>query len=170
MQLSPFPCHLVPLRSKYFSQHPILKHPQPAFLPQCQRPGFTPIQNHGAKLYFYISWSLSFWVGTWKTTDSAPNDSKHSLILYVFVALDIAHAPYCHVTCPLYDIFPHYLKSADFPEKNYCTRKCVLIFSIIFVWNISNSKKNWARNDQKCISVFMYRCYSGQILTLKILN
>ena len=32
MQLSPFPCHLVPLRSKYFPQHPILKHPQPAFL------------------------------------------------------------------------------------------------------------------------------------------
>ena len=47
MQLSPFPCHLIPLRSKYFPQHPILKHPQPVFLPQCQRPGFTPIQNHG---------------------------------------------------------------------------------------------------------------------------
>ena len=46
MQLSPFPCHLVPLRSKYSPQHPILKHPQPAFLPQCQRPGFIPIQNH----------------------------------------------------------------------------------------------------------------------------
>jgi hypothetical protein len=41
MQLSPFPCHLVPLRSKYSHQHPILKHPQPAFLPQCQQPGFT---------------------------------------------------------------------------------------------------------------------------------
>ena len=47
LQLSPFPCYLVPLRSKYFSQHPVLKHPQSAFLPQCQRPGFTPIQNHG---------------------------------------------------------------------------------------------------------------------------
>ena len=34
MQLSPFACHLVPLRSKYSPQHPILKHPQPAFLPQ----------------------------------------------------------------------------------------------------------------------------------------
>jgi hypothetical protein len=32
-----------------------------------------------AKLYFYISWSLSFWTATLKTTDSAPNDSKHSL-------------------------------------------------------------------------------------------
>jgi hypothetical protein len=30
MQLSPFPCHLVPLiRSKYSPQRPILKHPQP---------------------------------------------------------------------------------------------------------------------------------------------
>ena len=46
MQLSPFPCHLVPLRSKYAPQHPILKHPQPALLPRCQRPCFTPIQNH----------------------------------------------------------------------------------------------------------------------------
>jgi len=26
-------------------QHPILKHPQPTFLPQCERPSFTPIQN-----------------------------------------------------------------------------------------------------------------------------
>jgi len=24
----------------------ILKHPQPTFLPQCQRPSFTPIQNN----------------------------------------------------------------------------------------------------------------------------
>jgi hypothetical protein len=26
-------------------QHPILKHLQPTFLPQCQRLSFTPIQN-----------------------------------------------------------------------------------------------------------------------------
>jgi len=61
MQLSPFPCHLVPLRSKYSLQHPILKHPQPAFLPQCQWPGFTPIQNHGqtySSIYILIFKSL----------------------------------------------------------------------------------------------------------------
>jgi len=29
--------------------------------------------------------------------------------------------------------------------------KCVLIFSTNFVWNISNSKKNWARCGQKCV-------------------
>ena len=33
------------LGPKYSPQHPILKHPQPTFLPQCQQPGFTPIQN-----------------------------------------------------------------------------------------------------------------------------
>ena len=27
-----------PLRPKYSPQHPILKHPQPTFLPQCERP------------------------------------------------------------------------------------------------------------------------------------
>ena len=35
------------LRPKYSPQHPILKHPQPTFLPQCQRPSFTPIQDNG---------------------------------------------------------------------------------------------------------------------------
>jgi len=45
MQFSPLPCHIVPLRSKY-SQHPILKHPQPTFLHQCEWPSCTPIQNN----------------------------------------------------------------------------------------------------------------------------
>jgi hypothetical protein len=35
-------CYLVLLRPKYPPQHPILEHPQPMFLPQCDRPGFTP--------------------------------------------------------------------------------------------------------------------------------
>jgi len=46
MQFPPLPCYLVPPRPKYSSQHPILKHPQTTFLPQCQRPSFTPIQNN----------------------------------------------------------------------------------------------------------------------------
>jgi len=28
---------------------------------------------------FFISYTLYFWVAKWKTKDSAPNDSKHSL-------------------------------------------------------------------------------------------
>ena len=39
------PCYLAPFRPKY-SQHPILKHPQPTFLPQYERPIFTPIQGN----------------------------------------------------------------------------------------------------------------------------
>ena len=35
-----------PLKSKYLPQHPILKHPQPTFLPHCKRPSFTRIQNN----------------------------------------------------------------------------------------------------------------------------
>ena len=31
---------------KYSPQHPILKHPQPTFLPQWERSSFTPVQNH----------------------------------------------------------------------------------------------------------------------------
>jgi len=33
--------------------------------------------------------------------------------------------------------------------------KCVLIFPKTFIWNISYSKKNWARYDQKRMQVFM---------------
>ena len=43
MQSPPFPRYLVPPRSKYSPQHHVLKHPQLPFLPQCQRPSFTPI-------------------------------------------------------------------------------------------------------------------------------
>jgi hypothetical protein len=38
--------HFIPLWSKYPPQHPVLKHPQSTFLPSCQRPSFTAIQNH----------------------------------------------------------------------------------------------------------------------------
>ena len=31
---------------KYSSQHPVFKHPQSTFLPQCERPIFTPIQSN----------------------------------------------------------------------------------------------------------------------------
>jgi hypothetical protein len=34
------------LGPKFSLQHPILKHLQPTFLPQCQQTSFTPIQNN----------------------------------------------------------------------------------------------------------------------------
>ena len=34
------------LSHKYSPQHPILKHPQPTFLPQCDKPSSTPIQHN----------------------------------------------------------------------------------------------------------------------------
>ena len=44
---------------------------------------------------------------------------------------------------------------ARFSETWYLVKKCVLIFSATFVWNISHSKSNRARYNQKRISVFM---------------
>ena len=46
MQSPPFPRYLVPPRFKYYPQHHVLKDPQLPFLPQCQLPSFTPIQNN----------------------------------------------------------------------------------------------------------------------------
>ena len=45
IELSPLSCYLVPLRPKCAPQQPILKHSQPAFLPQCKRPSVTPMHN-----------------------------------------------------------------------------------------------------------------------------
>jgi hypothetical protein len=45
MKFSRFNDYRFPLRHKYSLQQSILKHPQPMFLTQGQRPSFTPIQN-----------------------------------------------------------------------------------------------------------------------------
>ena len=74
----------------------------------------------------------------------------------------------CHA-CParLYNIFQHYLINSTIFEgkKKVPERKmCVLVFSTIFLTNISHSK-NRARYDHKCISVFMQSTlYSCPIL------
>ena len=51
---SPFP--LLPLSSRpnYLSQHLIHEHLQPMFLPQCERPRFTPIQNINKIVVLYV--------------------------------------------------------------------------------------------------------------------
>ena len=62
MQFPPFPRYLVPPRSKYSPQHHVLKHPQLPFLPQCQWPSFTPIQNNRqnySSTYLCLRWR--FW-------------------------------------------------------------------------------------------------------------
>ena len=60
MQSAPFPRYLVPLRSKYSPQHHIFKHPQLPFLPQCQRPSFTPIQNNRQRNIQYSVFNTVF--------------------------------------------------------------------------------------------------------------
>jgi len=55
------PITVVHPRPKY-SKHPIPKIPQPAILPQCQRPSFTPIQ-HNRQNYssVYLNLSISWY-------------------------------------------------------------------------------------------------------------
>ena len=58
------PLSLAPLKPRYLSQHPILKHPQPTriFIPNCEGPSFTPAHNNGQNyssvyLNIYIFWT-----------------------------------------------------------------------------------------------------------------
>jgi hypothetical protein len=68
MKFSPHPCYLIPVRPKYSPQHPILKHPQPTYLPQCLRPSFTPIQNRASDYKYNLMVTnerhTSFWYFT----------------------------------------------------------------------------------------------------------
>jgi hypothetical protein len=47
MQFSPTSLHFLSLRSKHSPQHLVQKHPQSILFPQCERLGFTPVQNNG---------------------------------------------------------------------------------------------------------------------------
>jgi hypothetical protein len=60
IQLPPISRHYISLRSKYSPQHPVLKHPQSLFLPYCQRPSFTPIQNNMQNYTFVYSNLFTF--------------------------------------------------------------------------------------------------------------
>jgi hypothetical protein len=55
MQFSPLSHHFISFRSKYSPQYPVLKHPQSIFLPSCQRPSFTFIQNYRQNYSFIYS-------------------------------------------------------------------------------------------------------------------
>jgi hypothetical protein len=69
-----------------------------------------------------------------------------------FVALVMQYATHmCHIfVCdlPHSTIFLHIISLKAKKKKKITEHKmCVLIFSTTFVWNISHSKKNWARYD-----------------------
>ena len=84
MQSPPFPRYLFPPRSKYSPQHHILKRPQLPFLPQCQRPGFTPMQNN-RQIYsqllilkgkYFIAHIYHDRFDSWHTTLSSPSEQN----------------------------------------------------------------------------------------------
>jgi hypothetical protein len=68
----PLPCHLVFLRHKYSPQHPTLSQPQNDFLPQCERPNFTPVQNKDKIIVMYFLTFL-YLDGNLEDRDPAPN-------------------------------------------------------------------------------------------------
>ena len=66
-----------------------------------------------------------------------------------------ADAPYCRLwSAWLYNIFltlSH--KWDDFRKKFIGHKMCILFFWTTFVWNISHSKNNWERYNQKFLLV-----------------
>ena len=64
---------LLSLSPKYSRQHAILKHPQPTFLPQCERPSFMPVHHNRQKYYFVFDFIILY-ILTFKFLDSKLED------------------------------------------------------------------------------------------------
>jgi len=77
MLFSPLPCYLASLRTKYSPYHPILQHPQHTFLPEYERPCFTPVRN--SQNYSYVHLNFIILDSKLENSYSTPNDSKHPL-------------------------------------------------------------------------------------------
>jgi hypothetical protein len=54
VQFTPLLSYLFSIKPKYPTQHPFLEYHQPIFLPQCERPSFTPMKKQQAKVYVLI--------------------------------------------------------------------------------------------------------------------
>jgi hypothetical protein len=78
MRFSPLSCYLVHLRPKYSIHHPILKHPQPTFLPLCVWQG----QHKTSSIFRPVCcrWLLNLSLCVLKHYV----DSMHSVLVYRF--------------------------------------------------------------------------------------
>jgi hypothetical protein len=73
---------------------------------------------------------------------------QHAVLMLQIVVCDLSG-------CTIY--FPRYITNGTIVEKEILNIKCVFWFSPqLNVWDVSHSKKNWVRYDQKCILVFIW--------------
>ena len=73
------------------------------------------------------------------------------------------------VACLALQYFSHYLiKGTIFLKTNTECKMSVLIFSTIFVWNMSHYEKNSARYHKKCISTLMLRTRYSCLMLMKL--
>jgi len=82
----------------------------------------------------------------------------------VFVVLGIQHAMCMRgiIICglPVSAVFSHFISQrARFSENKILERKCLFWIFLRIFWNISHSKRNWARYDKKCLLVFKERSH-----------
>ena len=76
--------YLVPPRPKYLRQHPILEHPQPPFLPKCERPSFMYLECPPAGPQ---TAPLDQSAGCWRHTNTAGKNTRYVVPYQIFRAL-----------------------------------------------------------------------------------
>jgi len=75
---SPWPCHLLSLRPKYLSQHPVFNIRSSRSLLNMRYWVLYPSKIRH-KIKFCIFQSLYCWIAKWKTQNFRPNSRKHFL-------------------------------------------------------------------------------------------
>jgi len=74
-------------------------------------------------------------------------------------SMQCACAMLSSVACPALHFFTLSHKRHEYRKKVTEHKMCVLILSTNFVWNISHSKKKWARYDKKNIYIDLHAKY-----------
>jgi hypothetical protein len=96
---------------------------------------------------------------------------------YIFsVCVCSLRFPACNVQATYFHLWPVQFHNCfstlshkwhDIFEKKVLNIKCVLIFSTTLAWNISHSKKKWARYE-KCTLVFMWGTLYSCLILMKL--
>jgi hypothetical protein len=104
-----------PSTPKCSPQHPIPKHPQPTFLPQCQRPSFTPIknntQNYSSAMILIISLLMLIYIY------GAPCKARNFNVVYIWTYVWQRWKPSLSIWCTM---FQHWINAENDPVARLC--------------------------------------------------
>jgi hypothetical protein len=112
----------------------------------------------------YIFWCLSERSRVFLSVGSKARERACAHVALLIQHATLRHFAICDLSgLKIFGTFSH--KRHDLRKKVTVHKMFILIFSTIFIWNISHFRKNSSRYCHKCENVFMWStCYCCRIL------